>query len=179
MTGFVTRRLRVRPASVDDIAVLLAIFGDPETMRFYRNGVPFTAADVRGLLIDAYPAGDPRLISAPGVVTRRADDQPVGYGGVGYYASETAGPPELLFVIDRDHTDQGYATELAHGALAEAFRLPAIDEIIATAHPDNAASIRVLEKAGMTRAGYDAAQNRVRFVIPRPDRSSHRDRSPC
>lgn len=177
MSGFVTERLLVRQASLDDAATLLAIFGDAETMRLFRDGVPFTATDVRELLIDAYPAGDPSLVSAPGLVRRRSDDQPAGYGGVGYYASETAGPPELLFVIARAHCGQGYATELARGAIADAFDQPRIAGIVATAHPANAASIRVLEKAGMARIGRDSAKNRVRFAITRPGWSPHRDRS--
>ena len=48
---------------------------------------------------------------------------------------------------------RGYATEAALAAVAFAFEELDRPEVISIAHPENAASRRVMEKAGLTYAG--------------------------
>ena len=74
---------------------------------------------------------------------------------------------DLLFLIAREYQRRGLATELASSAVAAALRHPEVEVVNATEHPDNRASIRVLEKIGMRPEGYDGDADRLRFICAR------------
>ncbi|NKB88423.1 MAG: GNAT family N-acetyltransferase [Acidobacteria bacterium] len=59
---------------------------------------------------------------------------------------------DVGFALLPPHCGSGYATEAAVAVLAEADRR-GIDPVLAIAQPENGASLRVLEKIGMHRAG--------------------------
>jgi ribosomal-protein-alanine N-acetyltransferase len=59
----------------------------------------------------------------------------------------------LGFVIHRDYQNQGYATEVAKALISFAFNNLGMHRVIASGDPDNIASMRVLDKAGMIREG--------------------------
>jgi ribosomal-protein-alanine N-acetyltransferase len=56
---------------------------------------------------------------------------------------------EVDFVIARNFWGKGFATEAAEVALAYGFGVLNLDRIIALSKPENTASRRVMEKAGM------------------------------
>ena len=58
---------------------------------------------------------------------------------------------ELGYVIHPDHHNRGYCTEALKKAIEELF-YNEFEEILAGAFAENAASIRVMEKAGMQRS---------------------------
>jgi RimJ/RimL family protein N-acetyltransferase len=55
------------------------------------------------------------------------------------------------YAIHEEHRGQGYATELLELLTGWALARPEVDLVRATIRPDNAASIRVAEKAGFER----------------------------
>jgi len=57
------------------------------------------------------------------------------------------------YILSRDHWGNGYATEAAKALTDYGFNVLNLHRIYATVHPDNGASIRVLEKVGMTLEG--------------------------
>jgi RimJ/RimL family protein N-acetyltransferase len=56
---------------------------------------------------------------------------------------------EIKYALLRSHWGQGLATEAVRGMLAYGLRELGLREVIATTSPENAASHRVLLKAGM------------------------------
>jgi ribosomal-protein-alanine N-acetyltransferase len=60
---------------------------------------------------------------------------------------------EIGFNLARAYWGRGYATEAVRAVKAFAFLLPRVQRMQAVCHVDNAASARVLEKAGMQREG--------------------------
>lgn len=64
------------------------------------------------------------------------------------------GQIELGYVIDPDHNNQGYATE-AVGAAMQALFSGGFTTVIAGAFEGNIASMRVMEKCGMERTGFE------------------------
>jgi RimJ/RimL family protein N-acetyltransferase len=50
----------------------------------------------------------------------------------------------------KEHWNKGYATEASFGLLKYGFRALALNKIVSSAHVENVASRRVLEKIGMT-----------------------------
>ncbi len=55
-------------------------------------------------------------------------------------------------MLDPEYWGRGYATEVAQ-ALVEFAQASGMHRVEATCHPDNAASVRVLAKAGLTLEG--------------------------
>lgn len=63
------------------------------------------------------------------------------------------GRGEIGYVINREFWSQGYATEVAQLLVQFGFQHLRLRRIEATCHPDNRASARVLQKAGLTFEG--------------------------
>jgi ribosomal-protein-alanine N-acetyltransferase len=63
------------------------------------------------------------------------------------------GAIELGFGIHGDHRNRGYATEAARALVTWGLTQPPVRRVVARCEPGNAASIRVLAKIGMVRAG--------------------------
>ncbi len=79
-------------------------------------------------------------------VVTRDDSQVVGWNGLEYLPE--LGETEVAYLLSKRIWGRGYATEAARAAVGFGFDtgLPAI---IGLVHPQNTASIRVLEKCGM------------------------------
>src|SRR5262249_52933982 len=80
----------------------------------------------------------------------RATGQPVGWGGL---QCSTIGIGECLtvgYVIAPEVWGRGYATEIANASVAHAFDVLGATRLYASALATNAASRRVLEKAGLS-----------------------------
>jgi [ribosomal protein S5]-alanine N-acetyltransferase len=97
----------------------------------------------------------------------RADVSVVGYGpwiviargervvvgSAGFIGKPTEGSIELGFGIHADFRNQGYASEAARALIDWGLDQPAVERVVAKCDPDNLPSLRVLEKAGMSRVG--------------------------
>ena len=63
------------------------------------------------------------------------------------------GEVEVGWHLNPDHWGQGYATEAGRGALGLAFGACGLAEVLAVVYPDNARSIAVCRRLGMTHLG--------------------------
>ena len=57
--------------------------------------------------------------------------------------------PEIIYALAKRYWRQGYATELVPSLLAFALRRCELQRVIATIDPENIASRRIVERAGM------------------------------
>jgi RimJ/RimL family protein N-acetyltransferase len=74
-------------------------------------------------------------------------------GFCGFLALPAMHPqPQLVYAMFERCTGQGYATEMARAAIAEARRHSGFSTIVASVDEANVASVRVLEKLGFRRA---------------------------
>lgn len=87
------------------------------------------------------------------VSDRAAPDDILGFGGVGYRPYGEIPRLNLGYRFGPEAWGKGYATELGRAALAFAFGTLEAPEVHALIRPANLASIRVVEKLGMTRGG--------------------------
>ena len=80
------------------------------------------------------------------MVTRH-DNRLVGWDGLQHLPEldET----EVAYLLSRRVWGHGYATEAGRAAIQFGFETAGLDQIIGLVHPDNIASIRVLEKCGL------------------------------
>jgi RimJ/RimL family protein N-acetyltransferase len=155
-----TPRLLLRPFQEEDAPAAHEVYSDPEVMRYVATGPLSDPALTRRLLYDYRTHQDAWGYSFWAVV-ERASDRLIGDAGL--YRTP-AGEVELGYTLGKPWWGRGYATEAAGAWLGTAFSRLGIREVVALAEPANAASLRVLEKLGMTRDGERIAFGRPHAV---------------
>ncbi len=143
-----TPRLRLREFSKSDCAWLHPIAANPTVTR-YTDWGPNTPADTRDFLEHAS-----RLGRGPDEFTWAiALPDGTGIGSAALVVTSRANRRASFgYMLDPSLWGRGYATEVAQEVVALAKTL-GMRRLEATCHPDNAASARVLEKAGLTLEG--------------------------
>jgi [ribosomal protein S5]-alanine N-acetyltransferase len=148
----ITPRLRLRELEALDFAALRAIDDDPEVQR-YRGGRVIAPEQTRDYLerVMAERTRAPRLRHHFGLTLAGADEVIGGCWLV--ITSPEWREAELGYQLNRRHWGRGYATEAARALLGFGFEQLDLHRIYAKCHPENLASQRVLEKAGMRHEG--------------------------
>lgn len=151
-----SKRLRVRAPTVDDLGIYESHFFHPEIGRWLRPPPlrPFDGPQVLELLDRDCRHWDDHGFG-PWVLEDRRTGEFVGRGGLAWTEVEEVLTVELPWSIEPDRHGEGLATEAAAEAIDHARRL-GFGEVVALVLPYNAASRRVAEKAGM-----EAAQREV------------------
>lgn len=141
-----TERLFLRELIPADAHCFYLLNLDPEVLRF-TGDVPFpTEASARFFLKNYTPYASTGL--GRWAVLRKSDHAFLGWCGLRYDAKTDE--TDLGFRFFKTYWNQGYATEAAKASLAYGFLEKKLSCIIGRAMIANKASIRVLEKIGMT-----------------------------
>lgn len=142
-----TGRLCLRRFAPTDHAALNRVFGDPEVMRF-GDGIQ-SPAWVRGWLHECL-AGYERRGYGPWAVVENSSGALIGYCGLFFFPDINGWPEvEIGYRLARAWWGRGYATEAVIAARDYAGNTLGLSRLIALIDPDNLASIRVAEKAGL------------------------------
>ena len=142
-----TRRLVLRPPRVADAAAFARLLADETVVRYTtRIPHPFSIEDARSFLSRA--SSDDEVVW---VITARADGAVLGAIGIDALAAPEG--PALGFWLGREFWGAGIMTEAVVRVLRHAFEDRIAARVRSNAHPDNAASRRVLEKAGFAFTG--------------------------
>lgn len=166
-----TSRLNIKSYTEADLDQHIALYSDEKLMKYFDFGVPLSKAEVirltdcrsKNLSSGELPIG---LYS----IFLRENGNFIGQCDL--LPSETPGALEIGFIVKPKYQNLGYCTECVKGILdhltcelidlrLEHLGKP-INWVIATAHPKNISSIKVLQKVGMHR--YKVAD---RFLKPR------------
>ena len=143
-----TERLVLRPWQFEDINDVLAYANDPEWARFLPVPQPYGKSDAtefiaRQILTD-------RTVHPIWAIEH--NKQVVG--GINVRFLFARGLAAMGWSIARESWGQGLATEAARAIIDAAFDAHVnLNRIEATAHTENYASLRVMEKIGMSREG--------------------------
>jgi RimJ/RimL family protein N-acetyltransferase len=154
-------RLTLREFEPADEGALHAFVSDAEVTRFTTWG-PNTAADTRAFLDEVMHearSGQRRRFALAAVDS--ASGRLLGSVEL-FVESREHLRGELGWVFDAGQWGRGYATEATRLLLRFGFDDQGLHRIAATCHPDNTASVRVLQKAGMTYEGRMRDHMRVR-----------------
>lgn len=148
-----TARLILRPFRADDVAAQTAMMGDPVVTR-HLGGQPFAREDAwRKLLCGA--GCWPVYGYGYWAVERRADGAMIGQVGFADFKRDITpsidGLPEMGWLFAADTFGLGYASEAVCAGLGWFDDALGPAETVAIISPENAASIRVAEKAGFTQ----------------------------
>ena len=156
-----TRRLLLHPPRLSDAGAFYAFLGDADAMRFTHHHA--SPRECRRRLA-GFEWQRRRTGYAAWAVVAKADARLVGWGGVYEDPFDPGWGAELGYAFHPAVWGRGYATELALACLAWADEALGLPEVRAFAHPDNAASRRVLAKAGFEPVRWVPEMNRLLHV---------------
>lgn len=136
----------VTPASAAELAA-----GGDGDFAWVEDG-PFEGTrEAAGMTIKAYEAGVHRPEFGLFVLVRREDGRAIG--GMGFHgAPDEDGRAEVGYDLAESARGQGYATEALRALSDWALARDDVRSLCATIEPDNAASQRVIARAGYSRA---------------------------
>jgi RimJ/RimL family protein N-acetyltransferase len=148
-----TERLILRPHRADDWSAVAAYANHPDVLR-YRPDVVRSPEQMRAHLqhLVAGQQRDPRT-SYHFAVTLAANERLIGWCGLSIKDRERQSA-ELGYDLDRAYWGVGYMTEAARALVGWGFTTLGLHRIFAECHPANAASIRIMQKIGMTYEGH-------------------------
>ena len=140
----------IRSWRPEDAAALARAINDEAVQANLRDGLPFpyTAADAAAFIGFALAAGD-------GMYSFAVTENDVCIGSISVTRGENIHrlTGELGYYIARERWGRGYATRAVREICRYVFENTDIVRIYAEPFADNAASCRVLEKAGFTLEG--------------------------
>lgn len=162
---FSTERLHLREMVPDDAGNAFLLNSDPEVVRYTGDG-PFDSIKATRDFLAAYP--DYRLHGfGRWAVVRQADGAWLGWCGLKRHPN---GEVDLGYRLLREHWGQGYATEAGRACLERGFTHHGLDRMIGRVVRENLASVRVLEKLGMTYWKTERCERDPEALIYRIDR---------
>lgn len=141
-----TERTYLRNLGVQDAQDFYALNLDTEVIK-YTGDDPFDSIEKALDFLNRYDQYEKYGVGRLAVMDKHTN---VFLGWCGLKYSPDLDEYDIGFRFFRVHWNKGYATETANACLDFGFQRPGIDEIVGRAMTKNTASIRVLEKIGMT-----------------------------
>ena len=164
----VTARLTLRPARPEDLEAMHAVLSDPRATRWWSTP-PHDSLEQTAAWLDSMIANGPDhpdfVIELDGLVIGKA----------GFWRL-----PDVGYILQPDHWGQGFAGEAVAAAIDHVFATRDLDDLTADVDPDNAASIRLLERLGFVKTGFAERtwniggewKNSLYYGLSRADRSA-------
>ena len=142
-----TRRLLLRQITSDNFEDLYRMNSDPVVMKYVGDGSTRNRDQMLReleMLISHYTRKPGLGIWA---TILKDTDSFVGASGLVYY--DNTPEIEIGYRLLKEHWNKGYATEASFGLLEYGFKTLGLDKLVSSAHVDNFASRRVMEKIGV------------------------------
>src|SRR3977135_2201005 len=142
-----TDRLLLREYVEDDAQAFFDLNSDPEVLRFVPDKALLNVEQARQILVD-HPIADYRKHGfGRGACILKSTGEQIGFAGLKYL--EELGEVDVAYRLMPSHWGQGLATEAALASVRYGFAELGLRRIIGLVMPENIASVRVLEKAGL------------------------------
>ncbi len=142
-----TERLRLRPVTMDDAGLMLAVWNDPAFIQNVADRGIRTAEQAR----DAIAAGAAKLFAdygyGPYCLSLKSNGKLIGICGL--FRRDHLDDPDIGFSLLPDYRSQGYAGEAAIEVVRYARDNLGIGRLTAIVSPNNAPSIGLIEKLGL------------------------------
>lgn len=147
-----TERLILEPMGAGSVDLLEPVFAKVEIWR-YPYGRAFTRAETEAFVASQIEHWE-TLGFGLWVVREQGSNESVGYVGLAVptFLPEVLPAVEVGWRLDPGVWGHGYATEAATAALAGAFEVLGLAEVISLPQIDNPSSVRVAERIGMRHA---------------------------
>ena len=143
-----TARLRMKPVTVNDAELMLTIWNDPAFIRNVTDRGIRTLEQSR----DAIKDGAQKLFEdygyGPYCMSLKSDGSMIGICGL--FRRDNLDDPDIGFGVLPDFVGKGYAGEAAQAVVDYARDTLKIGVLTAIVSPENAPSIGLIEKLGLT-----------------------------
>ena len=172
----VSRRLSLRPLAVSDIRALHRLWMDQYVRRFLWDDTIVSFKQTEDIIKRSAQLFDQHGFGIWGV-REHYSSRLIGFAG--YWHFRTPLSLELLFGVAADHWGRGIATESSRCVIRYGFEVLRFRTIEASTDVTNRASVRVIEKLGMSfqqRAEVDGLDT-VFYSLPRSEWETFRHRS--
>lgn len=163
-----TKRLSLRPFTMDDLSSLHSIFSDPETMAYYP--APFSEEQTKSWIkrnLERYQVDGFGLWG----VLLKENNQLIGDCGLVKQTITGKTYVEIGYHINKIEWSKDYATEAAMSCMDYGFNTLGLNKLISIIDPKNHPSIRVAEKIGFTKEQDLFVFNKIHSIYS-DDRSS-------
>lgn len=170
-----TPSLRLRPLVLSDAEAMHGIYADPETMKYWSSEpVEDLDGTRRRVQADLDAAADGSM--AFWAITLKGEDKAIGKCVLLHY-SPTNRRAEVGYVLNRQYWGKGLMLEAMQALIGHAFDDLGLHRLEADTDPENAASLRLLERLGFQREGlfrerwdvYGKWQDSVMLGLLKPD----------
>ena len=143
---FETQRMRCRRWVDADFEPLLAVYSDPEAMRWVGDGKPISQEECEAWF-QVTEANYAKRGYGMFALEETSSGRVIGFCGLVHPGGQEL--PEVKYAFLRSHWGQGLASEAIPGLLTYGNQYHSLLQIIATVALGNLASQRVLAKSGM------------------------------
>lgn len=143
-----TERLNLREMSAADAGFVLEILNDPGFIRFVGDRGVRTAEDAARYVEERFAEGYRR--NGFGLWLAETKDEKVPVGMCGLVKRDSLPGVDIGYAFLPPFRSKGYAYEAASAVARHARDVLGFGRLYAIVSPDNAVSVRVLEKLGMT-----------------------------
>jgi ribosomal-protein-alanine N-acetyltransferase len=144
-----TPRLLLRPWTLEDGEAWFNILQEPDILRYFPNPNPPARFKADAYIKHHLTHWMHNGYGHWAIVTPE-DGRVIGWNGLEYLTE--LGEVEVAYLLTKRVWGRGYASEAARAAIRFGFETAGLSAIIGLVHPDNIASIRVLQKCGLTLA---------------------------
>ena len=142
-----TDRLLLRQFTEEDAEAFFKLNSDPEVLRFVPDKALLNVEQARQILID-HPIADYRKHGfGRCACILKSTGENIGFGGLKYL--DEFGEVDVAYRLIPAYWGRGLATEVAKASVQFGFTNLGLKRIIGLVMPENIASIRALEKAGL------------------------------
>lgn len=142
-----THRLLLRGLKDPDIDLLIELLGNPRVMHWLFSGRPVAPPAARSFIDREFTLGDKGF--GLGTLCEKSPERFVGFAGI--IPCQYLGINDFEFgvALKEDSWGKGYAREFAEAQIKYGFENLPADRLLALAHPQNVASLKVMEDMGM------------------------------
>ena len=148
MTVLETERLILRHFNPHDAPFILALLNEPSFLRYIGDKKVRTLEDARQYILNGPAASYERHGFGLYQVELKDSHTPIGMCGL--VKREELPQPDIGFAFLPDFWNKGFAFEAAAAVLTDVRERLQLNRILAIVNPDNEASIRLLQKLGLS-----------------------------
>lgn len=142
-----TARLRLRPFTSEDVDDFHHLLIDPDVRKYLCDDKVISKEQAASFIDGSLASFETNGFGLWAVLPRE-EDTLIGFCGFWFFYDPSE--LQLLYGIAPAHWGKGLATEIARAMIRYGFEEHSFDRILASADVPNLASLRVMEKAGMT-----------------------------
>jgi ribosomal-protein-alanine N-acetyltransferase len=144
-----TPRFTIRQWKPEDAEELWMVIADPRVHQ-YTGDIPWTLERTTKYIQLMLEKDFRTLEVFHGACVLKSNSKIIGFTGLNPYLAKQ---PELEWQFGVPYWGKGYATEIGKAVIEAAFATTDIERIYGMVNPQNKASMRVMEKIGMTCLG--------------------------